>query len=558
MARRAKAEEERSMDSLMDAMTNVVGVLLLILIVSSLSITDAVKKIVENIPEVSVEELESMKISRDKTLENLAALQQTQTQTQENVPTPDEAAQLSAELDELLENNKDLADKTSDIEEWKAKVEELEEKKAENEQIVLASDQKNKELAAILAQTPEAVVKAAKDVKKPNPRVADAEASALYLVCVNQKLYYFGDPYQHALSIRDVIDKNFTDLAFTGKQLGSYTYALKGTRKDDNDRFIALKEDYRLTRGKEKDLAAWDGLKMTMAARDGKELADTTVLKRIFGSQGKAELTVQKFKYDLKKITAFFGDGKFGPKDFKYYVEKGAGDRIKFSVGFREDGGWTQGQFSAQNSEFDQLCKTVSNNRRSLFYYYVAPDSFDTYLQARSRSEFHGIQAGWTIWEGEKLSPKAIPQRSTIRYNLNSLPTGDYMKIANAVGPYLVQELNNEHKEGTSRIAAAVPKEADTPEKKKKFIDDLTVERADWTYSRLQNWAIAPFTTALAAQEATREEEIQIEIHPPEIPQIRVFTPDKPPAAPKPPVDPNAPKPKPKPPTGGGTKLILD
>ena len=57
MARR-KAEEERSMDSLMDALTNVVGILLLILIVSSLMITSAVKVIVENLP------AESNRISR--------------------------------------------------------------------------------------------------------------------------------------------------------------------------------------------------------------------------------------------------------------------------------------------------------------------------------------------------------------------------------------------------------------------------------------------------------------------------------------------------------------
>ena len=48
MARARKAEEERSMDSLMDAMTNVVGILLLILIVSSLGISAAVKKVIDD------------------------------------------------------------------------------------------------------------------------------------------------------------------------------------------------------------------------------------------------------------------------------------------------------------------------------------------------------------------------------------------------------------------------------------------------------------------------------------------------------------------------------
>jgi len=71
MARRPRADEERSMDSLMDALTNVVGILLLILIISSLGISAAVKKVVENLPEVSKEELEAMRVSRDRTLKNL-------------------------------------------------------------------------------------------------------------------------------------------------------------------------------------------------------------------------------------------------------------------------------------------------------------------------------------------------------------------------------------------------------------------------------------------------------------------------------------------------------
>ena len=547
------------MDSLMDAMTNVVGVLLLILIVLSLGITEKVAKVLEDLPEVTAEELEAMKVSRKKTLDNLADLKQTQTNTLENLPTDEEAAKLIAELEDFEKDNKDLAEKTSDIEEWRAKVDEEEKKKKENDEKVLAADKENNRLAAILAQTPEAVVKAAKDVKMPNPRLADEESSALYLVCKNQKLYYFGDPYEHALKIRDVIDQNFTDLAYTGKEIGSYTYSLKGTKKHENGYFLPLTEDYRLTRSKEKDLAAWNGIKMSLANSEGKEAPETTVLKRVFGNDDKAELAVSKFRYDMKKIAAYFGDGKLGPRDFKYYVEKGGGDRVKFSVGFREEGGWTQEQFSVQNSEFDQLCKKISSNRRSLFYFYVAPDSFDTYLQARSKSEFHGIQAGWSIWEGEKLSPDAIPRRSTMRYNLNSLPEEDYMKVAQIAVPFLAEELTKEHSEFAARVEASVPKEVTKPEEKQKYIADLSKERALWNARNIQNWVTAPLIASLAAEEATTEKEVQIEIHPPEIPHIRIFAESTPPEKVTPVVDTKIGQ---KPGGGnqpvGGNKLILD
>lgn len=546
------------MDSLMDALTNVVGILLLILIVLSLQITTEVRKIVESLPEVSVEELEAMKVSRDKTLKNLEELRQTHTNTKNNLPTKEEAAELTAELEDFEKNNKELAEKTSDIEEWKAKVDEQDEAKEENEEKVSVADTKNRELAAILAQTPEAEVKAAKEVAMPNPRVSDADTRAFYLICKFGKLYFVGDPYDHAFRIRDVIDQNFTDLAFTGKAIGSYTYSLKGTRKNDNGSYLSLTEEYRLSRREKEALGTWNTLNVKWANRAGVIAPkDQNIVQRMFGADDKAEFAVSKFRYDAKKIQEFFGDGKYGPTDFRYYVTKGGGDRMRMELGMKEEGGWTPDQFLQANSQFEQHCKQAATARRVLFYYYVAPDSFETYLQARARSEQFRVPAGWTIWEGEKLAPTAIPRQETIRYNQNKLNPDDYMKIANVVGPYMVAELNKEHTELADRVQKAVPADITEPAKKKEFIDKLTTERRAWNASRFQPYVLNVFQAPLAAQEVIGEKEIILEIHPPEIPGIRVFTPSRPPSAPAPP-----PSAKPKPPTKpkptGGTRLILD
>ena len=158
-------------------------------------------------------------------------------------------------------------------------------------------------------------------------------------------------------------------------------------------------------------------------------------LDRIFGAQEEAELPVAKFRFDMKKLQAFFGDGKFGPKDFKYHIAASGGDRIKMALEIKADGGWTPEQFLAANSEFEQFCKQAATSRRTLFFYHVAPDSFETYLQARSKSEQFRVPAGWSVWEGEKLEPRAAPAIPTIRYNLDRLPDAEYLKLANAVGP---------------------------------------------------------------------------------------------------------------------------
>lgn len=544
------------MDSLMDAMTNVVGVLLLILIVSSLGITAAVKKVVENLPEVTEEELQAMKVSRDKSKKNLQDLEQTQTTLVKNEMTDQEATTLLAELEDFEKNNKDLADKTSDIEEWKAKVEEAEKVKEERDAMVLEADKKDRELAAILAQTPEAKVIAAKEIMMPNPRMADPESRALYAICKFGKLYFIGDPYEHCLKVQQVIDQNFTDLAYTGKAIGSYTYAVKDTKKNENDYYLPVYEKVRLSRREKEALAAWDGLKLNMKNRVGENIKETTVLKRIVGADDEAELAVHKFRFDLKKITDYFGDGKFGPKDFKYHVAKSSGDRIRLSLEPREkEGGWTPEQFLAPNSEFEQLCKQAGTNRRTLIYYYVAPDSFEIYLQARSKSEEFRVPAGWSIANNDKFTPRGKPKRETVRYNLDAIPDAEYMKLANALGPNMVELLNKEYAEFETTIAATVPEDIIEEPAKKAFIDTLRKERYEWDSSRFQNYTLDIFRTALAAQEASGETEVTLEIVPPEVPLIRVFLASNPPAAPAPP-----PKEKPKntPPPKNGTGLILD
>lgn len=545
------------MDSLMDALTNVVGILLLILIVLSLQITTAVKKIVDNLPPVTIEELEAIKVSREKSLKNLEELRQTHQKTQDNLPTPDEAAQIAVELEDFEKNNQELADKTADIAEWQKKVEDQEAAKVENDTKVQTADARNRELAALLATTPEQQALAAKEVLMPNPRVAEADSRALYLVCKGGRLYFVGDPYEHAFKIRDVIEQNFTDLAFTGKAIGSYTYEVKDTKKNDAGAFLAKTEKFRLNRRDREGLASWENLTPVWSNREGVEAKPANVIDRIFGAQEEAELAVSKFRYDIKKIQAFFGDGKFGPKDFKYHIAPGNGDRIKMALEMKADGGWTPDQFLAGNSEFEQFCKQAATNRRTLFFYYVAPDSFETYLQARSKSEQFRVPAGWSVWEGDKLEPRAAPVQATVRYNLDRLPDAEYLKIANAVGPFLVEERNKEHAEFSTRITQAIPADLTDEAAKTDFVNKLTTERREWGVARLQPYTIAIFQAALAAQKASGETEIVLEEHPPEIPGIRIFQASAPPSKPTPPPDPNRPPPRPAP-AAGGTTLILD
>ncbi|MEZ5430508.1 MAG: hypothetical protein R3F31_04870 [Verrucomicrobiales bacterium] len=130
MGRRVKPEEERSLDSLLDALTNVVGILLLILVITSLGLTSAVKKIVENLPVVTKEQLEEKKITASEIRKNLPTLQQTHDDLTKKVPeeTKDKN-QIVLQIEEIEKNNKDLTQKISDRAELQRRIDEAETKR---------------------------------------------------------------------------------------------------------------------------------------------------------------------------------------------------------------------------------------------------------------------------------------------------------------------------------------------------------------------------------------------------------------------------------------------
>ncbi len=559
MGRRVKPEEERSLDSLLDALTNVVGILLLILVITSLGLTSAVKKIVENLPVVTKEQLEEKKITASEIRKNLPTLQQTHDDLTKKVPeeTKDKN-QIVLQIEEIEKNNKDLTQKISDRAELQRRIDEAEtKKKAEEAKLTTIADELAK-LKAALDQTPKREVADAQVVKMPNPRIAPEQATAHYVVCKGGRIYYIGDPYDHVFGIQAVIDQNFAKLAQTDPALGFHTFSLATTKRNDaKTAFLPVTEDVRLNTRLTKELP-WSEASITEFDAAGTVLPAKNMITRMFGNTEKHEFPVCKFRVDLKKVQAFFGDGKLGPKDFKYYVSRsGTGDKLKLSIGFKEQGGSSVEVIKQRDSEFEKACKAASVTRRVFFFYYVDADSFPAYLDAREVSEAFNIPAGWTPFSGDRIEPKASPLRTTVKIRMDALPLADYAKIGDTTGPALLPLLDKEVKEFAQNVEKSVPADLKDPAKRTQFITDLTTQRRDFIVRTTQPAVRQVFEGALAAREAKGEAEVQIDAHPPEIPFVRIFVPSNPPSQPAPPPDPNAPKPKPAPPAGS-TRLILD
>lgn len=557
MARRAKDSSEPSMDSLLDALTNVVGVLLLILIISSLGLSQAVRVVVENLPDVSKEDLQELKIRVDDTRKNLKELKQAAAETKKKPEkTP---AQLMLEIEKIEDNNKDLAKKSSDMEELKQKIADEEMRKKSRETEVIESAAELAKMKAILAQTPEVQKVAPKVVKMPNPRIAAPESKVHYVVCKFGKVYYVGDPYSHVLKVRDAIYGNFPKLAYTGSELGRYTFSLQSTKQNANrNGYLPVQEKVRKNGRFVKSLSL-DELMLTEMGSDGLALPEKDMLSRLFGANDRRELNVQRLRLDEKKVKAFFGKGKFGPKDFSYFITRnGTSDRLKLSLGFKKEGGWKIEQFKKRNSAFDKACKKVALQRNALLYYYVSSDSFEAYLEARNVSESHRIAAGWTTWEGEKFEPKAMPKRETLMVKLDKISLAQYEKLAKTVGPKVIAAQKAEIAKVAQKVATLVPKDMKDAEAKAKFIEDLRKERVTYFVGSVQAWTRQIYEAVLAASEAKSSVEVRVDVHPPEIPHTRLFVKAALPSKPRPPVDPNKPKPKPKPKAPTGTTLILD
>lgn len=558
MARRARDDGERSMDSLLDALTNVVGVLLLILIISSLGLSQAVKVVVDNLPQVTKEDLEKLKIRADATRENLKKLEQSAAEPKKK---PDKSKeQLILDIKKFEEDNKELVKDSSDKEKLQKLIEEAEALKIVRDKEVTTAASELAKMKAILDQTPERERVAATVVKMPNPRAAAAESKAHYVVCKGGKVYYVGDPYSHVVKVRDAIYGNFAKLAYSGGGLGSYTFAIQSTKQNPANRnaYLPVQEKVRRN-GRFVKSMTLENVMVTEMGGAGVALPEKSMLARLFGAEDRREFNVQRLRFDEGKVKAFFGKGKFGPKDFSYFIERNGGtDRLKLSLGFKKEGGWTVEQFKKRGSEFDKACKKVSLERNALFFYYVSPDSFEAYLEARNISESHRIPAGWTTWEGEKFIPKVMSKRETIMLKLDRIPLAQYENLAKTVGPKVLAAQKAEIASLDQKVAALVPKTMKDPAAKAKFIDDLTKERVAYFLSYVQPWTRQIYESVLAASEAKSSQEVRLDVHPPEIPHTRLFVKAAFPSKPKPPVDPNKPKPKPRPKPPTGTTLILD
>lgn len=367
MSRRKSDGVGLNLDSLMDTLTNVVGLLVLLLVFLQLGLGDAVKSIREKHPELfglSDQDVDKAKASdklleeqrkklEEQRLEAELALQKAQEQLkaeQAKLPPPPAVATTLKveEIQKLLEEHQKKADTLQ----------------KEFSQM----DEQLAKLLAMLAKTPDPLAASNTAITLPDPHAVPAGHEPVYFFCKNNRIICLELPkIREAAAGRIEANRStfeWKNPADKGKL--STTRGLQGARKANV---------------KPSDTAK-------TIVYDGKKIQDTFNAK---------PMPLQDFNVSFKSYdTAASLNMLLEPLDNK---------------------GETKADLMGSHSKFVGILSTIRARKQKVYaQFMVSPDSFEIYLEARALIAKNEIPAGWQIlhapkWEVGLAQPIKVYQR---------------------------------------------------------------------------------------------------------------------------------------------------
>lgn len=224
MSKRKHAEEqELPFVALMDTMTNVVGVLIIVLVMVGLSVASAVKKVLSDLPPVTKEELEQIK-EQVKKLPELVDPKKLDEQKQ----------QADTDLKRAVEDLKtvDVAEVQSKMKfmDLEAFQKQLDQRKKERDQSKVETDKMLAEverLKALLDQTPVFTPPPATYVRLPNPRPYPDKPDETRILVAKQGVLSFNQT-KFMQPILDGLEKVKSQLEFQKVEYGPFAKLLEG------------------------------------------------------------------------------------------------------------------------------------------------------------------------------------------------------------------------------------------------------------------------------------------------------------------------------------------
>jgi len=347
--------------ALMDTMTNVVGVLIIVLVMIGIGLAKSVKKVLSDLPPVTAEEhakllkeVEDAKPKQEpmKVEEETAKLKQQLTKSGEQLQT--------------LELTKDKQKvKIVDLDELKKKIADQQKlrdaKKADVDKLLAEVDK----LKAQLDKTPvpqTAPVGPATVVKLPNPRPMPVNADIQHFFVMGGRMTFINDD--------------------------EFTKLVEQEMKNNEQAFVISRE--------------------MIKGADGKPV----MLKDRFG-----HVTQQrKITYDAKKLAEHFSKPRLNVRGFKVeLVPSATSPRIPVRITPASDTGETVEQAKRLLSEFQKLLKQFKPNPKTVVWFHVYKDSIQTYLEARDLVDQAGMSVGWDL-TGNPYYTYYLPAQFAVNY----------------------------------------------------------------------------------------------------------------------------------------------
>lgn len=194
-------DEDGGLDSLLDTMTNVVGILVLVLIVTQLSVKEVVETVLKDnqVDAAQVEEAKQKLEEKKKEAEDLERI----LVAPEDIDSERQKEELQKKKELLERQKKLLAEKKKKQNEFALKIKDDEakaqankkmiadtaKKRAELQTLITTSLDEKAKLQAMLSKTPKRQAPADIKVSIPNPRPPPTGAKQVPIICVDNKVY---------------------------------------------------------------------------------------------------------------------------------------------------------------------------------------------------------------------------------------------------------------------------------------------------------------------------------------------------------------------------------
>lgn len=336
----------------MDTMTNVVGVLIIVLVMIGISLANSVRKVLSELPPVTVEQLQEIL----KKVVDATPKEDPKKLAEEKKKIEEQIKKAAEELKTLDLSSEKQSIKLMDLDEARKNLDETKKKrdakKADTDKLLADLDK----VKALLDTTPVYKPPPPTFVRLPNPRPMPEKAVIQRFLVANGKVLYLNEEEFMKLVVGE-IEKNQKSLI-------------------------------------NKEVPVLDALNNVVMVKDrfGKMVPKTRVI------------------LDQKKLAAHFEKLRIGSRDLKLeLVVTPTSARIPMKLTPAPEAGETAEQVKNPASVFQRAMRKFKSEPDNVVWFHVYKDSIDVYLAAREVADQIGVPAGWEI-TGTNFYQRAVTQ----------------------------------------------------------------------------------------------------------------------------------------------------